>query len=206
MQFNELIGLDRSIDRLRSMAQPGRMPHAMLLVGPEGSGKLPLALALAQYLLCEQRTDADACGQCSNCRKLQILQHPDLHFVFPVVGSKMTSDQYLVQWRAALAENPYLNVNDWLQSIGAENKQGNISKEECLAIVKKLSLKSFESRSKVMLIWLPEYLGKEGNRLLKIIEEPPVDTYFILVAQQTELILNTILSRCQLLKVDAFSD
>lgn len=206
MRFDELIGQEQTIRRLRSMWQHGRMPHASLLVGPTGSGKLTMALALAQYILCEQRTMEDACGQCPHCRKTTLLQHPDLHFVFPVVGTKVTSDQYLRQWRSALAENPYLNVNDWLQSIGAENKQGNINKEECLTIVKKLSLKSFESSSKVMLIWLPEYLAKEGNRLLKIIEEPPKDTFFILVAQNTELILNTILSRCQLIKVTAFSD
>jgi len=175
-------------------------------LGPEGSGKLPVALAMAQYILCEHRDDQEACGSCPNCHKMNKRIHPDLHFVFPVVGSKMISDQYLTQWRAAIEENPYLNSNDWLQYIGAENKQGNISKEECLAIVKKLSLKTFESRSKVMIIWRPEFLGKEGNRLLKLIEEPPENTYFILLAEQQELILNTILSRCQLVKINALSD
>lgn len=183
-----------------------RMPHALLLLGPEGCGKLALALALSRFILCAEKTDYDACGRCPACSKMDKLVHPDLHFVFPVVGSKMTSDNYLKQWREAMLENPYLNVNDWLQSIGAENRQGNISKDECLAIVRKLSLKTFESDSKVMLIWLPEYLSKEGNRLLKIIEEPPENTHFILVAERPDLILNTILSRCQLLKIPALND
>ncbi|GAB5551988.1 MAG: DNA polymerase III subunit delta [Saprospiraceae bacterium] len=206
MRFSNLIGQQAVATQLRSMYQHGRMPHALLLLGPEGSGKLALAIALAQYLLCDNRKDTDACGQCAHCQKMQHLVHPDLHFVFPVVGSKMTSDTYLAQWRAALEDHFYRNANDWLQYIGAENKQGNITKEECLAIVKKLSLKTFESQSKIMLIWLPEYLGKEGNRLLKIIEEPPENTFFILVAQNAEQILNTILSRCQLIKVNALSD
>lgn len=206
MRFQDLIGQEKAAHQLRSMWSHDRMPHAMLLLGPEGCGKLTLAFALAQYILCEDRDVADACGVCSHCHKLEKFIHPDLHFVFPVVGTKMTSDHYLVQWRSALSENPYLNANDWLQFIGAENKQGNITKEECLNIVKKLSLKTFESQSKVMIIWLPEYLGKEGNRLLKLIEEPPEDTYFILVAEQAEQILNTILSRCQLVKVNTLSD
>lgn len=206
MRFSNLIGQQAVATQLRSMYQHGRMPHALLLLGPEGSGKLALAIALAQYLLCDNRNDTDACGECTHCQKMQHLVHPDLHFVFPVVGSKITSDTYLAQWRAALEDHFYRNANDWLQYIGAENKQGNITKEECLAIVKKLSLKTFESQSKIMLIWLPEYLGKEGNRLLKIIEEPPANTFFILVAQNAEQILNTILSRCQLIKVNALSD
>jgi DNA polymerase-3 subunit delta' len=206
MLFKDINGQQKLAAQLRSMWGHGRMPHATLLLGPEGSGKLPLALALAQYILCENRDTEEACGTCANCHKMSKLIHPDVHFVFPVVGAKMTSDQYLSQWRSAIEENPYLNANDWLQYIGAENKQGNISKEECLAIVKKLSLKTFESQSKIMIIWRPEFLGKEGNRLLKLIEEPPENTYFILLAEQQELILNTILSRCQLVKVNSLSD
>ncbi|MEM9929502.1 MAG: hypothetical protein AAF840_06770 [Bacteroidota bacterium] len=127
--------------------------------------------------------------------------HPDLHFSFPTVGTNVTSDHFLPQWREALAANPYLNVNDWLQRIGAENKQGNITREACANIIRKLNLKIFEGRYKIMLIWLPEYLGNEGNRLLKMIEEPPENTIFLLVAERSELILNTILSRCQLTKL-----
>ncbi|MEM9529159.1 MAG: hypothetical protein AAGA31_21290, partial [Bacteroidota bacterium] len=122
-------------------------------------------------------------------------------FAFPTVGTRMTSDPFLPQWREALKEAPYLEANDWLQRIGAENKQGNITREACANIIRKLNLKTFEGRYKIMLIWLPEYLGNEGNRLLKMIEEPPEDTVFLLVAERAELILNTILSRCQLTKL-----
>lgn len=206
MHFKDLIGQKDFINQLLAMWHNQRMPHALLLLGPEGCGKLTAALALAQFILCENSSSNESCGQCRSCLKLSKWQHPDLHFVFPTVGSKATSDQYIAQWRAVLSENPYLNANDWLQYIGAENKQGNITKEECLAIIKKLSLKTFEGKAKIMIIWLPEYLAKEGNRLLKIIEEPPQDTYYILVAQNAELILNTILSRCQIMKVKAPDD
>ena len=206
MLFSDLIGQQQIAAQLRTMWGNQRLPHALILLGPEGCGNLSLALALAQYILCEQKTGYDACGSCSNCGKMSRFIHPDLHFVYPVVGAKITSDHYLKQWRNALEENPYQSAYDWLQYIGAENKQGNITKEECLSIVKKLSLKTFEGQAKVMLIWLPEYLGKEGNRLLKIIEEPPPNTYFILVAEKAELILNTILSRCQLIKIGGLQD
>lgn len=206
MPFNKVVGQQPTIQFLRQLVDQSRLPHALLLLGPRGCGKLALAIATAQFLLCENRTERDACGQCRACIKSQKLVHPDLHFAFPVVGTNVISDTFLPQWRTALLQNPYIDINDWLQLIGAENKQGNISKSECHAIIKKLSLKTYESRFKVMIIWLPEYLGKEGNRLLKIIEEPPPDTHFILVAEKTDLILNTILSRCQLLKVPLLND
>lgn len=207
MKFSEVIGQSTPKHIFRQMIQLDRMPHALMLLAAPGSGGLALALALAQYLLCtDKTTEGDACGQCAHCRKASKLIHPDLHFSFPFVGSKMTADNFLVQWRQALLDNPYLEVNDWLQIIGAENKQGNINKEECVNIMQKLQLKSFESERKVMILWLPEYLGNEGNRLLKLIEEPPGLTNFILVAENQERILNTILSRCQLVKVNALSD
>lgn len=206
MQFNDIIGQTATQHTLRQLVLHDRVPHALLLLGPEGSGQLALALAYARYLMCTNPTQDDACGTCAHCRKIDKLAHPDLHFSYPTVGSKATSDQYLREWRDAIGQNPYLNVNDWLQHIGAENRQGNITKEECVAIVKKLSLKTFEADIKVMIIWMPEYLAKEGNRLLKIIEEPPANTYFILVAESAERILNTILSRCQLVKVPKLSD
>ncbi|HNG88737.1 MAG TPA: hypothetical protein PK858_00980, partial [Saprospiraceae bacterium] len=149
---------------------------------------------------------AEACGVCGACRKAAALVHPDVHFSFPTVGTNAVSTDFLKEWRAFLGESAYADANTWLQRLGAENKQGNINKEECNAIVKKLSLKTFEGRHKVLLMWLPEYLGKEGNRLLKLIEEPPEQTVFLLVAENQELILNTILSRCQLLKTDPLSD
>lgn len=206
MHFNQVIGQENVKQLLVQMVENDRLPHAILLLGTPGSGGLALAWALAQYVLCENKTDTDACGTCRQCTKVAKLIHPDVHFSFPTVGSKAVSDHYLKEWRTALLDNPYLDVNEWLQLIGAENKQGNITKEECVGIVKKLSLKTFEGSHKILIQWLPEYLGREGNRLLKIIEEPPADTIFILVAEQQELILNTILSRCQTIKVNPLPD
>lgn len=186
------------------MAADDRLPHASLLRCPAGGGGLPAALTIATLLLCEDRQGATReipCGKCKACRKTAGFVHPDLHFAFPTIGSKMTSDAFLTQWRIALKETPYMEANDWLQRIGAENKQGNITREECGTILRKLSLKIFEGNYKIMLIWLPEYLGIEGNRLLKMIEEPPERTIFLLVTERLELILNTIQSRCQLTKL-----
>ncbi len=188
------------------MVQSDRVPHAQLFLGPPGCGKLALAIAFAQYLLCQQISETAACGQCPTCHKVAKFIHPDLHFSFPVVGTKMTSNHYLTQWREAIGQNPYLEINQWLQYIGAENKQGNINVDECNSIIKKLSLKTFEATHKVLIMWLPEYLGKEGNRLLKLIEEPPAQTFFLLVAENSERILPTILSRCQLVKVNPLTD
>ncbi len=206
MRFGAVVGHTDLKQELMEMVDTGRVPHAQLFLGPEGCGKLALAISFAQYLLCEGDKQGDACGECSACLKVQKSIHPDLHFSFPFIGSKNTSNNFLGEWRQAIEENPYLNVNQWLQSIGAENKQGNINKDECLNIIRKLNLKSFESTKKVLIMWLPEYLGKEGNRLLKLIEEPPEQTYFILVAQNQELILNTILSRCQIVKINQLND
>lgn len=206
MLFSEVIGQDNIKAQLLQMAQSDRLPHATLLLGPQGCGKLALALALAQYLLCENPSNTDACGTCRHCVKSAKLIHPDLHFSYPTVGTNVKSEAFLPQWRTAMGNNPYLNINQWLRSIEAENKQGNINKEECVNIIRKLSLKTFEANRKVLIMWLPEFLGKEGNRLLKIIEEPPAQTNFILVAETPELILNTILSRCQLVKINPLSD
>ena len=206
MQFEDIIGQSSVKQRLRRMASGGRMPHALLLIGPSGSGKLALAIAMAQYVLCPNPTETDACGQCNSCSKAAKLVHPDLHFSYPTVGTNATSESFLAQWREALLANPYLSANDWLQHIGAENRQGNITKEECVGIIRKLNLKTFESTHKVLVMWLPEYLAKEGNRLLKLIEEPPENTLFILVAENQELILNTILSRCQIVNIRALED
>ncbi len=224
--FNDIPGQIRTKDFLTRLQQSGRVPHALLFLGPTGAGSLALALAFAQTLQCEktaprQKTEATglfgadepapsplpiACGECSACRKAAAYVHLDIHFSFPTIGTNAVSTDFAKEWRAFLQENPYADVNSWLQKLGAENKQGNINKEECNAIIKKLSLKVFEGRYKILLMWLPEYLGKEGNRLLKLIEEPPEQTIFLLVAENQDLILNTILSRCQLVKTDFLSD
>lgn len=206
MQFEDVIGQEGAKAQLVQMVNSDRLPHALLFLGKEGSGKLALALAFAQYVLCLDKTANESCGKCANCIKASKWIHPDIHFSFPTVGTNVKSDQFLGQWRSMLTEHAYPSIFEWLQLIGAENKQGNINKEECLNIIRKLSLKSFESDHKILIMWLPEYLGKEGNRLLKLIEEPPENTLFLLVAEQSELILNTILSRCQLIKLNTLSD
>lgn len=206
MLFEDIIGLNKEKVYLKQLVATNRLPHALLFLGPKGCGKLPLAIAFAQYILCENKQNGTACNVCSHCIKASKLIHPDIHFSYPTVGSKVTSDSFLSNWRTAIESNPYMNYNQWMQLIGAENKQGNINKEECVRIIKKLSLKTFEGQYKILILWLPEYLGKEGNRLLKLIEEPPERTLFILVAENQELILNTILSRCQLVKIPRLSD
>lgn len=224
MIFNDIIGQERTKTFLLQLAQSERIPHALLFLGPTGSGNLALVVAFAQMLQCEKfgkNGEAEgenlfceasptpftgACGECNACHKAATFTHPDIHFSFPTVGTNAVSTDYLKQWRAALSENPFMDANSWLQRLDADNKQGNITKEECNAIIKKLSLKAFEGRYKILVMWLPEYLGKEGNRLLKLIEEPPEQTIFLLAAENQDMILNTILSRCQLVKTDLLSD
>lgn len=187
------------------MAQRNQLPHALLLIGAEGTGGLPMAFALAQYIFCSNRTDHDSCGVCPSCSKVQQLQHADLHISFPAIapksGTKALSKHFIGEFREFVAQTPYGTTFEWLQFINAENKQGNIPAEECRSIIENLNLKSYEGASKVQIIWRPEYLGKEGNILLKLIEEPPADTYLILVAESTEAILPTILSRTQVIRL-----
>lgn len=180
-----------------------------MLLGQEGSGNLSLAVAFAQYLNCENRINNESCGECSSCLKSQKLIHPDIHFTYPVVstkGSKPKSTDFIEEWRKAFFENPYLNIQDWIESLDAENKQGNISVEECHEIIRSLNYKSFESLYKIYIIWMPEVLGKEGNILLKSLEEPPENTIFILVGNSEEQILTTVLSRVQIMKVPRLKD
>lgn len=206
MLFNNIIGQDRTKHFLLQLAAGDRVPHALLFLGATGSGNLALTLAFAQLLQCEQPGPDGACGVCNACHKAGMFAHPDIHFSFPTVGANAVSTNYLKEWRAFLEQNPYADVHTWLQQLGADNKQGNITKDECNAIIKKLSLTTFEGRYKILVMWLPEYLGKEGNRLLKLIEEPPDQTIFLLAAENQEAILNTILSRCQLVKTETLSD
>jgi DNA polymerase-3 subunit delta' len=208
MQFSQIIGQHDTKQYLTTSVQQGHLPHAQLWLSPQGSGSLALALAYIQYVLCLHPTPHDSCGTCQHCRKISKRIHPDLHFSYPVIKKekKGISTDYLAEWRKALQNNPYLPYQQWLKTIDAENKQGNISKDECADILHKLSLKSFESPYKVLIMWLPEYLGTEGNRLLKLLEEPPEDTLFVLVAESQEAILPTIRSRCQLLKIPKLHD
>src|SRR5258708_5454378 len=205
MSFTNVIGQARIQQSLVELVQFNRLSHALLFLGNEGSGALPLAFAFAKYTVCESPLPADACGVCPSCVKARQLIRPDIHFSYPVIpkkaGDKPVSTDYISEWREFMAKNPYGNAYDWLQFIGAENKQGNITAHECNDIIHKLNLKSFESGYKILIMWMPEYLGNEGNKLLKLIEEPPASTLFILVAENESLILPTILSRSQLVRI-----
>ena len=205
MQFKDIIGQADTKMQLVEMVNRNRLSHALFFLGKEGTGALPLAMAFAQYILCENKTDGESCGVCPSCKKAAGLVHPDIHFSFPVIpkksGDKPISSDYLPEFREFIKGFPYGNVYDWLQSIQAENKQGNITTEECNDIFRKLSLKSYEGEYKILIQWMPEYLGNSGNKLLKLIEEPPEKTLFILVAENEEKVLGTILSRTQLVKI-----
>lgn len=195
--FNEIISHQGHLQVLRLAVDQGTMPHAMLFWGHEGTGALAAALAISQYMVCRDRNESGSCGVCKGCVKSDKFMHPDIHFAFPTIGTKVTGDQLYPQWRAAISENPYLGRNQWLERIDAEGKQGNINVEDCQRIINVLMLHRFEADCKILILWLPEYLGREGNRLLKLIEEPPEDTYIFLVAENRDDILPTILSRCQ---------
>ena len=226
MQFKDIVGQQSIKQHLIEMVEQNRLSHALLFLGKEGSGALPLALAFAQFVVCQPAASPvvedlfggmsaletkpsyispEALTTLESFNRAENLVHPDLHFTYPVVprksGDKPKSSDYGAEWREFVKTSPYSNAYDWLQFIGAENKQGNITADECNDIMRQLSLKSFESAYKVLVLWMPEYLGKEGNKLLKLIEEPPANTLFILVAQDEENILTTILSRCQLVKI-----
>lgn len=206
MQFKEIVGQEAIKQRLINSVTENRVSHAQLFLGPGGSGSLPLAVAYAQYLSCEDKQPDDSCGVCSSCRKYQKLMHPDLHFSYPTFGTpKESSIDFIENWRTAFLENNYLNIDIWRSYLDAGNKQANINILECHQIIKKLSFKPFESPYKVLILWLPEYLDKQGNSLLKIIEEPQPNTLFLLVAENQDQILNTILSRTQLIKIPQLS-
>lgn len=206
MLFNEVLAQDDIKESLLKSVEGGRLPHAMLFLGPTGYGTLSMAVALAQYILCTNRNHTGPCGQCNHCHKAQLYIHPDIHFTYPTIGSKTTSGDFLTEWRAFLKNGPYQDVQDWYRSFDEENKQGNITKAECDRILRLLGLKTYEGSHKILIIWMTELLGEMGNRLLKILEEPPDNTVFILLAESQENILNTILSRCQIIAFKPVSD
>ena len=205
MLFQQVVGQKAAKEGILNMWHQAHFPHALLVLGGEGLGGLPMALALAQFVFCTQKKDNDACGVCAGCSKVQRLEHADLHLSFPTIppksGTKAMSRHYMAEFREFVKQTPYGTTFEWLQYINAENKQGNITAEECREIIDSLNLKSFEGGKKLMVIWRPEYLGKEGNILLKLIEEPPADTILILVAEEIEDILPTILSRTQTVRL-----
>ena len=207
MLFNQIIGQDHIKKHLQKSAENGRIPHAQLFIGKEGCGTLPMAIAYAQFLLCNFSEDTDACH--IKCNKLQ---HPDLHFAFPVttndsIKKHAVSNLFLEDWRDFIATQPYGSLFNWLQHIGVENKQGLIGVDESEAVVKKLKLKSYEGGFKVMIIWMAEKMNiAAANKLLKLIEEPPNKTVFLLITENEEQIINTIKSRCQALHFPTLSE
>ena len=210
--FDNIIGQKEYIASLRTAIDNNRLPHALLISGNEGSGSLALAYAAAQYLICPHRHDGDACGQCPQCLQLGKLQHPDVHFVFPVVRKKNQKEapislDYMGEWRNAFLNNHYLTLNEWTATSGEENKQAGIFVAEANNIIKTLSVKPFESDYRVMIIWLPEKMNEEtANKLLKIIEEPNDMTHFFLVSQEPERIIGTIQSRVQRINLPPIAD
>jgi DNA polymerase-3 subunit delta' len=206
MFFKEVIGQSATKQRLIQSVTEERVSHAQLFAGPPGSGKLALAIAYAQYVACTSRQADDSCGECPSCKKYKKLIHPDLHFVFPVIKTpkykEPVSDNFLEEWRIMIAKNSYFDCDQWFEFIGVENAQGLIYSHQSEEIIRKLNLKSYESEYKVMIIWLPEKMHVScANKLLKMIEEPPVKTLFILITENEEDIISTIRSRCQLIIV-----
>jgi len=204
MQFNTIIGQEDVKSRLIQSVKDNRVSHAQLFLGKTGSGSLALAIAYAQYICCEQKQENDSCGTCKSCIKYQKLIHPDLHFAYPVALSKdvRTSTNVIAEWRGAVIADPYLSLNDWFDLLEAENKQPVIGTEESGEILRKLSLTTYEAEYKVMVIWQADKMNAAAaNKLLKILEEPPDKTLFMLVCESEDQMLRTIISRTQLLKV-----
>lgn len=206
MQFKNIIAHDAVKKQLIHTVEENRISHAQLFLGPEGSGAIPMAIAYAQYILCNNQQSDDSCGECPSCIKIQKHNHPDLHFSFPIHLSKErhveVSDNVLEQWRELLNENSYFGLEDWNLKLGNQNKQGIIGNKESQKIVSKISLKSFEGGYKILIMWMPELMNASAsNKLLKFIEEPPAKTLFILVAEDQEQIITTIRSRTQIIKV-----
>lgn len=208
MQFKDVIGLGAIKKSLIHEVESGRVSHAQMLLGPEGNGKLPLAIAFAAYLLCDNPNSSDSCGVCPNCKKVSAFTHPDLHFVFPVVANKTNKVAYsgdrLQEWTAMVHKQPYFNLKQWQMHLDEMGKNASIGVEESRQILKRLALKSYSGKYKVMIIWLPEKMNNQSaNKLLKLLEEPPEKTVFLLVSNAVDTILPTILSRTQIIRVPA---
>lgn len=206
MNFNEVIGQKEAKERLKQLIDGGRLPHAILLCGPSGCGKMALALAFASYLLCrEHGKDGEPCGVCNQCKMISKWEHPDLHFTFPTIklpsmGSdhKPVSDDFIREWREMLAKSPYFSMTQWMEKIGAENQQAIITAGESDELARKLGMKSSQGGYKVSIVWLPERMNTEcANKLLKLIEEPPSQTVFVMVSEEPSRLLETIRSRTQ---------
>lgn len=210
MKFSDIIGHDTVKERLRALVDDNRLPHALLLQGPEGIGKFAMARALAQYIHCENRHDGDSCGHCQACVQQQSFNHIDTIFSFPVIKGKLraaTSDDYIVDWRDYISENPYMDFTKWLAALGNANAQPVMYVEESAALIHKLNFTTHKSRYKTVLMWLPERMNTEcANKLLKLVEEPFADTVFIMVSNTPQDILPTIYSRTQRIEMKRMPD
>jgi DNA polymerase-3 subunit delta' len=210
MLFKQITGHEALKKRLIRSVKENRISHAQLFLGPEGCGKLALAIAYAQYICCENKKEDDSCGVCGSCVKFEKLAHPDLHFLYPFAATKdkNLSLSYIADWRALLLEKQcHVSLNEWYAAIGMQQKQGLINAHDCNEVIKTLSLKSYESEYKIMVIWMIEKLFHAATpKLLKILEEPPDKTLFLLICENHEQVINTILSRTQIIKIPKFSD
>ena len=210
-RFKDVIGQEALKEKLRREVDEGHIPHAQLFCGPSGVGKLPLALAYARYLCCDHHTEGEACGECQSCKQWNGLVHPDVHFMFPIVSSekkkKTICADYLPEWRELLLNNPYFSYSQWLEAMDAENSQALIYAKESDEITKQLSLKPVQGEFKVTIIWLPEKMNDVcANKMLKLLEEPPEHTIFLLCSEEPERILPTILSRTQRINLPLLSE
>ena len=212
MLFKDILGQDYIKNHLTKSASLGRIPHAQLFVGPEGCGTLPMAIAYAQYILCSNTAKENNTGNASCNLKFDNFSHPDLHFVFPVatndvVKSHPVSANFMVEWRNFIKEEPYGGLFDWFKKIGVQNKQGQIGVDEASEINKALSLKAYEGGYKIMIIWIADKMNTAAsNKLLKLLEEPPAKTIFILITESLDDIIQTIQSRCQIIDFIGLSE
>ena len=210
MNFSQIPGQQNIISKLIQTVKCDRVSHAQFFAGTEGGANLALALAYAKYINCEDRQENDPCGRCKSCVKYEKMIHPDLHFVFPVIKTKLkdpVSDDFIAEWREFAGKTPFFTINNWFDNIEVGNSQGMIYSSEAAEIIRKLNLKTFESDYKIMIIWLPEKMNDTAaNKLLKMIEEPPAKTLFILVSNEPDKVIPTILSRCQMIKIPRFND
>ena len=209
MRFCDIIGQETEKRQLRQAVLEGRIPHAQLFAGPTGVGKLALALAYAQYVSCPNRDEHDSCGTCPTCLQFNKLQHPDLHFVFPIIKGDDgdVCDAFADKWRGLLTEQRYFDIDDWYRVLGTETKQGMIYEKESGEIMRKLSLKSFSGGYKIMIIWQLEKMNATcANKILKLLEEPPTKTLFLLVSEHPEQLLSTIISRVQEVRIPRLSE
>ena len=212
MQFSTILGQEHIKNHLTRSATLGRIPHAQLFVGPEGSGTLAMAIAYAQYILCNNQNGENANGNESCNLKFEKISHPDLHFVYPTVSTedvktKPKSIDFIADWRQFITQNPYGGLFDWYSILGVQNKQGEIRVDDAQEILKSLSLKSYEGGYKIMIVWMADKMNTAAsNKLLKLLEEPPEKTVFILISENEEDIIQTIRSRCQVLHFNGLSE